>query len=85
MSQQLAQVDAALVDALNAGSPAIPQGIAKKKQIEKAIQDAQLDIDKKKYQRYWAQAVFGFSGPTPTSDGKNVSRFSPRAFPSATT
>jgi outer membrane protein assembly factor BamB len=75
LSRQLAQVDDALVDVLNSGSPTVTQGIAKKKQIEKAIQDAQLDIDKKGYQRNWAQAVFGFSGPTPTSDGKHVCAF----------
>src|SRR5205809_101648 len=39
------------------------------------IQDQQLAIDKKRFTRYWGQAVFGFSGPTPTSDGQHVCAF----------
>ncbi len=46
-----------------------------KKAIEKKILDAQTAIDKKKFGRYWGQAVFGFSGPTAISDGKHVCAF----------
>lgn len=47
--------------------------------VEKAILEAQKAADVKKpekvFERYWGQAVFGFSGPTPVSDGKHVCAF----------
>ena len=49
--------------------------LKRKRDLEKQIQDQQLAIDKKLFARYWGQAVFGFSGQTPTSDGKHVCVF----------
>ena len=46
-----------------------------KREIEKKILEQQNAIDKKLFDRYWGQAVFGFSGATPTSDGKHVCAF----------
>ncbi len=80
---QLTEANAALVEALNAqmasastaaASKPLP-AVVKKREIEKKIQDQQLAIDKKLFERYWGQAVFGFSGQTPTSDGKHVCAF----------
>jgi outer membrane protein assembly factor BamB len=79
--KQLADVNADLVEELNsAAAPNAPAGkkdtaAARKKDLEKQIQDTQVEIDKKRFTRYWAQASFGFSGPTPTSDGKRVCAF----------
>lgn len=45
---------------------------------DKAMQEEQKKAEKKPekfFDRYWGQAVFGFSGPTPTSDGKHVCAF----------
>jgi len=79
LARQLAAVNTDLVEVLNSGlPPTAPQRTAvaaRKKDIEKQIQDEQLDINKKGFARYWAQAVFGFSGPTPTSDGTHVCAF----------
>ena len=49
--------------------------LKRKRDLEKQISDHQLAIDKKLFARYWGQAVFGFSGQTPTSDGKHVCVF----------
>ncbi len=70
---QLAQANADAVEALNgkAGGDAL----GKKRGIEKKIQDEQLAIDKKKFDRYWGQGVFGFAGQTPCTDGKHVCVF----------
>src|SRR6185295_12778015 len=51
------------------------QPLPKKKEIEKQIADAQKSVDKKLFETNWAQAVFGFAGPTPVSDGKRVCAF----------
>src|SRR5262249_25794267 len=75
--------NAELVKALNAQQAAAPKAAAvnlgaaatKKRDIEKKIQEQQQAIDKKGFERYWGQAVFGFSGQTPTSDGKYVCAF----------
>lgn len=79
---QLAKANADLVEALNAqqastAGSAFKQisGADRKREIEKQIHEAQLGIDKKKFERYWAQAVFGFAGQTPVSDGKRVGAF----------
>ena len=78
---QLAQVNDDVLKLLNAAQssaatsslrPAIPP---KKREIEKQILDGQLAVDKKKFERYWGQAVFGFSGPTAISDGTHVCAF----------
>jgi len=83
LAQELAKVNAELVKALNAQQAAAPKAAtysvlpaaAKKRDIEKKIQEQQNAIDKKLFDRYWGQAVFGFSGQTPTSDGKHVCVF----------
>ncbi len=83
LAEQLAQANAAVVEALNAQlanapgeavHPPLP-AMVRKRDIEKQINDQQLAIDKKKFTRYWGQAVFGFAGPTAISDGKNVCAF----------
>jgi outer membrane protein assembly factor BamB len=78
---QLAKANTDAAEALNAhlasgATSAYPAGVsAKKKELEKKISDEQLALDKKKFERYWAQGVFGFAGQTPTSDGKHVCAF----------
>ncbi len=78
---QLAKANADVVDALNAQVPLasaeqVRGPVLKRKQdIEKKIADGLKEIDKKKFERYWAQVSFGFAGPTPTSDGKHVCAF----------
>ena len=80
LAKQLAAANAEVVVALNTqrgtepGRPPAP-AVVRKREIEKQIQDEQVAIDKKGMGRYWGQAVFGFSGPTPTSDGTHVLRF----------
>ena len=79
----LAMANADVVQTLNLQQPtaamAPSRGLApalvQKRKIEKQIQVEQLAIDKKGFERYWAQEAFGFSGPTPTSDGKHVCVF----------
>lgn len=79
LAADLATANADAVTALNArlpnatttAAPRSPEPTLKlKRDLEKKVQDAQLAIDKKLFERYWGQAVFGYSGPTPTSDGK---------------
>ena len=80
---ELAKANADAVEALNARLPAAmtaaprpPEpALKRKRELDKKIQDEQLAIDKKGFARYWGQAVFGFSGQTPTSDGKHVCIF----------
>ena len=88
---QMAQANADAITALNASagdtipisrtagnrvmSPAVVAALAKKRELEKQIYDAQRAIDKKKFERYWGQGVFGFSGQTPVSDGAHVCAF----------
>jgi len=80
LAAQLEQANAEVVEALNALQADAPAAavrppapaLLKKRAIEKQIQDEQQAIDKKKYKRYWAQGVYGYSGPTPTSDGRRV-------------
>jgi outer membrane protein assembly factor BamB len=79
----LAKVNQEVADAINAHlgtalssayrQPAGP--IQKKRDLEKQILETAKAIDKKAFDLYWAQAVFGFAGPTPTSDGKRVCAF----------
>ncbi len=79
----LAMANADVVQTLNLQQPtaamAPSRGLApalvQKRKIEKQIQVEQLAIDKKGFERYWAQEAFGFSGPTPSSDGKHVCVF----------
>jgi outer membrane protein assembly factor BamB len=49
--------------------------VQKKKDLEKQINDAQNAVNKKLFTLNWAQAVFGYAGPTPVSDGKRVYAF----------
>jgi outer membrane protein assembly factor BamB len=49
--------------------------IQKKKDLEKQITEAQNAVNKKLFTLNWAQAVFGYAGPTPVSDGKKVYAF----------
>lgn len=69
------EVVAALNAQLEKGSDkagAEPAAVKKKKEIEKKIATAESAIDKKLFERYWGQGVFGFAGQTPASDGKKV-------------
>lgn len=80
---ELAKANAEVVETLNARLPTAPTAasrppepaLKRKRDLEKQIQDQQLAIDKKLFARYWGQAVFGFSGQTPTSDGHHVCVF----------
>ena len=69
LSAEMAKANAAAVEALNARLPtAITAGSSKKQEaalnkkrdLDKQIQEAQNAIDKKRFNRYWGQAVFGF-------------------------
>jgi outer membrane protein assembly factor BamB len=83
LSSELTRANDELVAALNAqraaapkeGAPKLQAITARKRAIEKKILEQQYVIDKKRFDRYWGQAVFGFSGATPTSDGKHVCAF----------
>ncbi len=82
---QLPAIDAAMVEELNAHMVGAatsdrrpPTGaLTKKREIQKEILSEQLAIDGKKseYALYGAQNVFGYAGPTPTSDGKRICVF----------
>ena len=83
LAAELVKANAEAVAALNSrlptattAAPKPPEPVRKRKRdLEKQISDEQLAIDKKLFARYWGQAVFGFSGQTPTSDGKHVCAF----------
>ena len=82
LAAELVKANAELVEALNAQIPtaaasahAPVAAMNRKKELEKKIGDEQKAIDKKKFDRYWGQAVFGFAGPTPVSDGKHICVF----------
>jgi outer membrane protein assembly factor BamB len=83
LAAELVPANAAVVEVLNgqlatamtARTRQPDAAIKKKRELEKQILDLQLGIDKKGFERYWGQGVFGFSGPTPTSDGKHVCAF----------
>lgn len=80
---ELAKANAEAVAVLNARMPAAmtaapspPEpALKRKRDLEKQIEKEQLACDKKLFARYWGQAVFGFAGQTPTSDGKHVCVF----------
>jgi outer membrane protein assembly factor BamB len=77
---QLVKANADAVKTLNAlrptaaarpgGSPA--PALVRKRELDKEIYKLQRSADRKRFDRNWAQEVFGFSGPTPTSDGQHV-------------
>lgn len=83
LAAQLAKANQDTVESLNSHAatalssayrqPAGP--MMKKREIEKQINDQQMAIDKKLFGTNWAQAVFGFAGPTPVTDGKRVCVF----------
>src|SRR5262245_35482243 len=80
LSASLAKANEEMAASLNshlgtAVSSGYRQPPPKKKEIEKQIGDAQKSVDKKLFETNWAQAVFGFAGPTPVSDGKRVCAF----------
>jgi outer membrane protein assembly factor BamB len=80
---QLAKANADAVKTLNAmrsaaiagpGGPT-PPALLRKRELDKEIKKLQHTVDKARFDRYWAQEVFGFSGPTPSSDGQRVYAF----------
>ena len=83
LAVDLAKANAEAVEALNARMPTartttprpLEPALKRKRDLEKQIEKEQLAIDKKGFARYWGQAVFGFAGQTPTSDGKHVCVF----------
>ena len=84
LAEQIAKVNDELVAVLNervgpgtadAFTPAVKKALEQKRALEKKLHAEQLAIDKKGYDRYWGQAVFGFAGPTPISDGRRVCVF----------
>jgi outer membrane protein assembly factor BamB len=78
LSAQLAKLNAELVEQCNgapAGSRNPLPAQQRKTELEKQIEKELAAIDKKRFERNWAQAVFGFAGPTPVSDGKRVFAF----------
>src|SRR4051812_49182799 len=83
LAADLAKANADAVVALNARLSTAPMttpralepALKRKRDLEKQIEKEQLAIDKKGFARYWGQAVFGFAGQTPTSDGKRVCAF----------
>lgn len=79
---ELAKLNAEAVEDLNgqlgsalASGPKESNALKKKRELEKKITEAQVAADKKLFGTNWAQAVFGFAGQTPTSDGKRVCAF----------
>src|SRR5436190_12352522 len=83
LAAELAKANTEAVEALNARMPSaktvtprtLEPVLKRKRDLEKQIETQQLAIDKKLFARYWGQAVFGFAGQTPTSDGKHVCVF----------
>jgi outer membrane protein assembly factor BamB len=83
LAAELAKANAEAVEVLNArlstAATVTPRtlepALKRKRDLEKQIEKEQLAIDKKGFARYWGQAVFGFAGQTPTSDGKHVCVF----------
>jgi outer membrane protein assembly factor BamB len=73
LSAPLAKLNLAAAEVLAAGGNAARLG--PKHDLQKKIHDLQQTIDKKLFGYNWGQAVFGFAGCTPTSDGKRVYAF----------
>jgi len=80
---QLARANQETAEALNgrlgtaaATATRAPAGpLLKKRELEKQIVEQQNAVNKKLFSANWAQAVFGYAGPTPVSDGKRVYAF----------
>jgi outer membrane protein assembly factor BamB len=83
LSAELAKANEEVIAALNAELPSAATAafhqpgaaLKKKRAIEKQILDTQKDVDKKLFSHNWGQAVFGYGGTTPVSDGKRVFAF----------
>lgn len=83
LAAELVKANSESVEVLNARRPTartasprtLEPALKRKRDLEKQIEKEQLAIDKKAFARYWGQAVFGFSGQTPTSDGQHVCVF----------
>jgi outer membrane protein assembly factor BamB len=83
LSADLAKANDDAIAALNEEAPAalasashpLAAALKKKRDIEKQIEKQQVKIDKKRFTHNWAQAVFGYTGATPTSDGRHVYAF----------
>jgi len=83
LSADLAKANEEAVAALNEEAPAAlasashspAAALKKKRDIEKQIEKLQVKIDKKRFTHNWARAVFGYTGATPTSDGRHVYAF----------
>ncbi len=73
-TEAVGQLNAQLPDAPVSPLRTSPPAIQKKREIQKQLLAEQLAIDGKKneYLLYGAQNMFGYSGPTPASDGKRV-------------
>jgi outer membrane protein assembly factor BamB len=80
LSASLAKANEEMANSLNSHlATAVTSGYrqpsTKKKDVEKQIAETQKSVDKKLFETNWAQAVFGFAGPTPVTDGKRVCAF----------
>ena len=82
LAAELARVNAAVVDELNARLDAaatapysLPKVFEQKRAVEKQIRDQQFAINRKRFTSDWPQAVYGFCTETPASDGQNVCAF----------
>ena len=73
--QAVAELNREMAIAPNSTSGHPPAALKLKRDIEKQIAQQQIKIDKKRFTHNWAQAVFGYTGATPTSDGKRVYAF----------
>jgi len=81
LAGELAALNGQVATVLNAAmfNPAAARvmepALKQKRELEKKIQTEQAGINKKAFTHNWAQAVFGYAGPTPTSDGTHVCAF----------
>ncbi|MCW8134022.1 MAG: PQQ-binding-like beta-propeller repeat protein, partial [Planctomycetota bacterium] len=76
LSAQLEKLNVDAVTALNTNGGKGADGILqKRKEVQKQLHEAMKAIDNKKFDRYWAQGIFGWAGQTPVSDGKYVCAF----------
>lgn len=69
------QLNGQLGGSITSGNTQVSGAQQKKREAEKKLQEGMASIDKKMYTHNWAQAVFGYSGATPVTDGKRVFAF----------
>ncbi len=75
-TEAVAALNARMSNAMTAPfSRTLDAVLKRKRDLDVQIDKEQQAIDKKAFARYWGQAVFGFAGQTPTSDGKHVCAF----------